>query len=224
MTFCVIQRYDENRYSVAMNENLKKIRKKLGLTQHDVAEQLGVSFETYNKLENGKRQLTHKRMLQLAAIFNCSVESLLGGAPSISVMVKGVVAAGLWLEQPEWPQDDWYEISLPYSSDLAGRDLHGAKIKGQSMNLVYPEDSIVVFDTSADGMRKDVNKRYIVERRRASGEYEHTAKTLIKDDRGSYWLKPESDDPEFQTTIRIDGDDEDQIVIKGRIVFALIAQ
>ena len=207
-----------------METNLKNIRKSLGLTQQHVADSLGITFESYNKLENGKRQLRADRMEQLARIFNVPIEALLAGPHVIPVTVKGFVEAGVWQEHPQWPEDEWYMVTIPFSNKLKSRTLIGAEIRGHSMNLVYPEGSIVIFEPVGRKDALETGKRYIVERRLSSGEYEQTAKTLIKDPTGAFWLKPESDHPEFFQPIPIQGSDGDEVVIRGKIVFALVAE
>ena len=67
---------------------IKKIRERLGLTQTAVARELGVSRQTYNNWELGKRQADYEYLLRLGELFNTSVENLLTGcledAPSLS--------------------------------------------------------------------------------------------------------------------------------------------
>ena len=58
---------------------IKKIRERLGLTQTAVARELGVSRQTYNNWELGKRQADYEYLLRLGELFNTSVENILTG-------------------------------------------------------------------------------------------------------------------------------------------------
>lgn len=48
--------------------DLKEERKRVGLTQLAIAKKLGISESFYNQIENGKRRLTLKMALDIAAI------------------------------------------------------------------------------------------------------------------------------------------------------------
>lgn len=50
-----------------MNERLKLLRKSLGLTQNEFAEQLGLKQTSYSMIENGKRPL-HERHIKLICL------------------------------------------------------------------------------------------------------------------------------------------------------------
>lgn len=57
-------------------KNLKKIREKLGYTQIDLANILGVKQATIAMWETGKSKPTIDKALKLAKLFNVSVEEL----------------------------------------------------------------------------------------------------------------------------------------------------
>ena len=58
---------------------MKEIRERLGLTQAAVARELGVSRQTYNNWELGKRQADYEYLLRLGELFETSVENILTG-------------------------------------------------------------------------------------------------------------------------------------------------
>ncbi len=58
--------------------NIKDIRMRRGLTQSEVASALGVSSVVYSRYETGTRQPSIDAIIQMADIFGCSVDHLLG--------------------------------------------------------------------------------------------------------------------------------------------------
>lgn len=57
---------------------LSQIRKATGMTQAQIANQIGVSKATYSAWETGRSELTAERILALSNIFNCTPNELLG--------------------------------------------------------------------------------------------------------------------------------------------------
>lgn len=52
-----------------MADNLAMLRVRLGLTQNELAEKLGISRHTVMNIENGKRELTWNNFLVLMLLF-----------------------------------------------------------------------------------------------------------------------------------------------------------
>ena len=59
-------------------DNLKKARLDRGMTQIEIANQLGVDKSTYSGYESGKRQPDVKRIKEIASILNVSADTLIG--------------------------------------------------------------------------------------------------------------------------------------------------
>ncbi len=57
---------------------LKEYRKKLGLSQDDIAKKLGVHNTTYGNWELGKTEPTVDTLIKLADFYNVTVDELLG--------------------------------------------------------------------------------------------------------------------------------------------------
>lgn len=57
---------------------LKEARKAAGLTQVEVAKQLGINQNTYSYWENGRSKIDNVSISKLATIFNVSIDYLLG--------------------------------------------------------------------------------------------------------------------------------------------------
>ncbi len=58
--------------------NLKGMRNKANMTQGKVAELLNISTETYSSWEREKYDLSFVQAIQLADLFNCSLDELAG--------------------------------------------------------------------------------------------------------------------------------------------------
>lgn len=58
--------------------NLANIRTMKGLSQQQVADYLGVSRQAYCNYENGKREASYEALLQLAELYETSIDELLG--------------------------------------------------------------------------------------------------------------------------------------------------
>lgn len=59
-----------------MKNNIRELRKKLGMRQEDIATTLGVTRQTINAIENEKYNPTLELAMKLAELLNTSVEEL----------------------------------------------------------------------------------------------------------------------------------------------------
>ena len=62
------------------SERLKSLRKQAGLTQVDVAEELGSSQPAYASWERGTKKPTQDNLVKIAQILNVSVDYLVGNS------------------------------------------------------------------------------------------------------------------------------------------------
>ncbi len=60
------------------NENLKNARERKGMSQKDVAEEIGVAKSTYSLYESGNREPNVKTIKKIADALNVSADDLLG--------------------------------------------------------------------------------------------------------------------------------------------------
>ena len=66
------------------SERLKNLRKKVGLTQVDVAGKLGISQQAYASWERGVKKPTQENLVKIAQILNVSVDYLVGNSEEIT--------------------------------------------------------------------------------------------------------------------------------------------
>ena len=60
------------------NENLKNARERKGMSQKDVAEEIGVAKSTYSLYESGNREPNVQTIKKIADVLNVSADELLG--------------------------------------------------------------------------------------------------------------------------------------------------
>lgn len=135
--------------------NLKAARKAKGLTQTEVAHAIGLTQNGYSYWENGKAKIDKDQMLKLAALFEVSVDYLLGNtdAPTstgVRVPVLGDVAAGIPIEAIT-DIVDYEEIDAALART---GEFFGLRIKGDSMEPRMQEGDVVIVrqqDTAETG-------------------------------------------------------------------------
>ena len=131
-------------------ELIKYYRKKLGLTQEELGNYVGVQKSAIAKYENGRiENLKRTTIEKLSELFGILPSELLGISATNNVMtnttnVIGVVPAGTPLEAIE---DIIGEIEYP--SRFANKEVFALQIKGDSMNKVLPDGCIGLFEKTS---------------------------------------------------------------------------
>lgn len=211
---------------------LRKAREAKDWSQSDLARAVGVRPQTIQQIEAGDIKKP-RSILEIAKALGVDAEYLASGrgnnvAPvnSRQVTVKADVQAGAWSESFEWADpDQYFDVVVPDVAWLRGMPVYAAIARGTSMNRRYPDGTVLVFvEFAARGEELIEGKRYHVERTDAAGQVESTVKTLRQDDKGRWWAWPESDDPEYQAPLAINGNHGETITIKGRVVYALLEE
>ena len=129
---------------------IKYYRKKLGLTQEELGNYVGVQKSAIAKYENGRiENLKRTTIEKLSELFGILPSELLGISATNNVMsnttnVIGVVPAGTPLEAIE---DIIGEIEYP--SRFANKEVFALQIKGDSMNKILPDGCIGLFEKTS---------------------------------------------------------------------------
>jgi len=117
------------------------------------------------------------------------------------LIVSASVAAGVWREHAEWPEEDRYplEVSPP---PFKGAERFAMRMDGYSMDLTIPPGSDLECLRVAFGVVEPVAGDLVIVERHNHDLVEMTCKRLDKD--GDDWiLRMESSKPEFQDIIRL---------------------
>ncbi len=188
-------------------EMIKYYRKKLGLTQEELGNYVGVQKSAIAKYENGRiENLKRSTIEKLSELFGILPSELLGISATSNVMtnttnVIGVVPAGVPLEAIE---DIIGEIEYP--SRFEDKEVFALQIKGDSMNKVLPDGSIGLFE------KTDVLENGQIGAILVNG-YDATVKKFYRLT-DSYVLEPLSFNPDYQPIVIKDGTDPVSIVGK----------
>jgi len=202
-----------------MQNRIAALREARGWTQSDLADRLGVHWQTVSRMETGATSITTSRIAELARIFGVSDAEVMFPPSAVRLVpVTGAVEAGVWRDAAEWGPASVYQVPVPDRPAWRGFALHGAEVRGESMNRRYPAGSVVIFREYPENRRSlDENRAYIVDRIR-HGERERTVKLLRKTPHG-LWLTPDSDDPShLPFPLEQEGDTDIHVV--GRVVWA----
>ncbi|MDI2091595.1 S24 family peptidase [Commensalibacter oyaizuii] len=125
--------------------------------------------------------------------------------PFTTINIVGQVEAGRWAENLQWPREDWLPFLFPNDTPYKDHPLFALKVKGDSMNLVYPDGSIVIAVNFCDLGRTPENGDCVLTVRRdpLTDCYESTLKIVQIRDDGSVLLWPRSNNPDFTRPIQL---------------------
>ena len=67
-------------------QKIRRLRELQNLSQEYLAKHLGVSRQTYSRIESGKTELTLKRLKKIANVLHCPLEALLSMSAEAAYM------------------------------------------------------------------------------------------------------------------------------------------
>lgn len=122
-----------------------------------------------------------------------------------TVYIRGEVQAGKWTSAIEWPRDEWIPTFMPPHPFYEKMKPFALKVKGDSMNLILPEGSIVVAVNFTELGRNPEDGECVVTIRRdpLTDNYEATLKIVQIREDGSVLLWPRSNNPDFVKPIQL---------------------
>lgn len=124
--------------------------------------------------------------------------------------------------QGDFTEGEIFDVAVPASPDLDGRQLYGALVRGPSMNRLYPDGTVVILERIVESARDlAVDRHYHVEAERPDGSWEASLKTLRRSQDGSIWMAPQSDDPAYQHAVPLLGPGAEPYRVVGRVVMSI---
>ena len=191
-------------------EMIKYYRKKLGLTQEELGNYVGVQKSAIAKYENGRiENLKRTTIEKLSELFGILPSELLGISATNNIMtnktnVIGIVPAGTPLEAIE---DIIGEIEYP--SRFTNKQVFALQIKGDSMNKVLPDGCIGLFEKTSTLENGEIGAIMV------NGDDATVKKFYRLTD--SYVLEPLSFNPEQHPLIIKDGTDPVSVI--GKLIW-----
>lgn len=193
-------------------QELKRRMEERGFKQKSLARDAELN-ETYVRdiLKGRSKNPEASKLARIAAVLGCTADDLLGTGSSVlpvhttQIEVRGDVQAGVWRDAMEWPVADWYAITVPLDSAYAGLHRYGLLVKGDSMDRVFPDGSIVVVINFTDLGRMPQTGEIVVavQRSKTSDDFEATVKAAQVLDTGEIILWPQSTNPDFAMPVRV---------------------
>jgi hypothetical protein len=180
---------------------------------------------TINRLATGAAQLTQEWMNTLAEVFGVQPAEIIAAPIAENlrrVTVVCALAAGTFRKNWQLPEQEQHDIMIPNESAFAGLSLYAGEIRGDDHNRRYPRGAIIVIAHFTPGEINQpgsltADRRYHVRTTRADGMIEDSIKCLTIGPEGDFWLKPDSDRPEFQEWLPLAGKPGLRVEIVGRV-------
>ncbi len=198
----------------AMQNNLRRYRNAAGLNLDEAGEAIGMSGAQVSRLERGKSDLSTTRIEEFAELYGCepweitSEVEYADGYTSVNVLVVGNVQAGEWLESVEWEADEQYFKKFDVRAARQNMKTFALRVRGPSMNKILPDGSHIHCVKMWDWFKPaEDGDLVVVQRSNGNGLTEATVKRLRINPDGSQWLWPESEHPEHQAPLSLDGED-----------------
>jgi len=118
--------------------------------------------------------------------------------------VKGEVQAGVWHKSAEIPDADQITVMAPTGSHPLADKFYMVRARGDSMNRRFADgDFIVVLPLHADTHKVESGELLVIHHQNSSGLIEATVKELEINASGEHWLWPRSNNPLYQTPVKV---------------------
>ncbi len=192
------------------------------MSLQQLADRTNTTDSTISKLEVGRTTLDIDWMMRLADALDIGPADLLPASAPTSktrqIDIVGTVEPGRWASEHSWPMAERYSIIVPNQPGFEGRAIEGRHVLGDLMNKTYPANSIVLVDMEPlSSQELEAGAHYLIARIN-DGLSEETVRGVQCDDKGQWWLVPESTSPEFQAWVPLNDSTVKETRILGRVV------
>lgn len=166
----------------------------------------------------GSPPITREEVLMLGGISELTTPQMRVLDEHRIIWCVGEVAAGVWRESFEWPADERVPVLMLPDERYVGIDRFALKVRGDSMNKLYPDGSFVVYVRFQDIGRGPRSGERVVALRHRHGLTEATVKEYHKDNQAQRWLIPWSTNPAHQSLLMDQADDGEMLDVIGLVV------
>lgn len=192
-------------------------RKEAKLTQQALADATGKTRSAVTQWESGEVRPRHSTLTLIAKATGKDIRWLESAVDpdNIGMWVVGEVAAGSWKEAAAMLKP--YALPVTPHPHYPAESQRLYRIAGQSVNKLVQDGEYIHCIDVYKAETQPVSGDLVVVRRLDHGRAEYSAKRYLRID-GVAILRPESDDPEFQTDLVIEGDDAVDIEITDIVI------
>lgn len=205
-----------------MKTNLSAVRKAAGYTQKEASALSGIPLGTLRRWEQGANEPDMQSIIQLATLYKCSTDEILGskfgktvrriGSSMVDVPLYGSIAAGTPIEMIAI--EDTQQV--PEKVYAAHPSAFLLRVEGESMNRILPNGCLALVDPCTEVERDGLPYAVCV------NGYDATIKRVRKLNNG-FVLEPDSTDPTYQSKVfNFNEPDTMAITIIGRVVFYVL--
>ena len=99
-------------------EKIRLMRKKAGLTQKEVADKLGITYQSYGQYERGVRKPKYESIQRLATVLNCDIAEFLTPAEEKEMFIGELAENLLSGGKKTQPKQDEAEAKEKTEADL----------------------------------------------------------------------------------------------------------
>jgi transcriptional regulator with XRE-family HTH domain len=200
-----------------LKARILKARLDAGMTQQQLADAVKKTRGAVAQWESGEVRPRHSTLTLIAGATEKDIRWLESGVDSANtgMWVVGEVAAGSWREASAMLKP--YALPVTPHPHYPPEAQRLYRISGPSVNkLVRDGEYIHCVDIlAADTV--PVSGDLVVVKKMEHGRAEYSAKRFLRIG-GKTILRPESDDPEFQDDLVVDGDDDTEIAITDIVI------
>lgn len=205
-----------------LNQRIFKARSDAKLTQEQLAQAVGKTRGAVAQWESGEVRPRHATLEAIAKATKKPLHWLINGidtfgdqGPRVGLEVVGEISAGVWREG-NYRYERKYEPVATHP-DYPGYGQRLYKVAGDSINRVADSGEYLHCVELHKGGFEPEHGDLVIVRRMHHGLAEYTAKQMIWDS-GRWVLRPLSDNPDWQSDIELDGDEDTEIAVTDLVI------
>lgn len=204
---------------MSMSRKIRETRKRLLLTQGELAQKLGVTQGTISKWETGNQDPDFTSIMKLSDLAGFEPVSFSlhpeeqhpyqRYPTGIYVKVVGSIEENVWTESIYWESSDQFEVYVPPQAFDPSIELQAFMIRDQSAMPLLTQNSIVyVCKPDFRKLQLRHNDLVVAFRMNKQGLYEVSLKRVFTMSGEEKWLAPVSDDPKHDFSFRYSVDED----------------